>query len=459
MGFLTALARISLDMTVVTMLILCLPGLPPFTTFGPIDLSPAPQWTGPMKPNEKLNLVDRLFENKLKGPESFAVHDGLLYTGLIGGLIVKIDPVHLKVTPVAQIGQSCEGQYEEKKCGRPLGMAFTSSGNLVVCDAVFGLYMIDLDMKDNMEEMRGRIMETDDPDYVNYEPLLTPDQLINGSRNFVMNSVVIADDDETIYVTVSSTNFHLSDSMFELMSDGSGRVLKYNMRTREVSVILDNVNFANGIELSHDEQYLLVCETGRGRILKHHLFGPRAGESEVIENLPGLPDNIRKNDEGNFYVGIISPRIPGKPHILEIVGPHNWVRKFLCRLISMVMLPAQIINQVIPNMLSQKFEYWIGNLEPLSHLAPPYGLVVELDGDSGEVVDSLHSTNGAVRFVAEALVLDRWIYFGSPYTQYLARIPKMLRYANTKKSSAGVTLGIDEPEPREEMEQNVVEIL
>ena len=112
-------------------------------------------------------------------------------------------------------------------------------------------------------------------------------------------------------------------------------------------------------------------------------------------------------------------------------------------------------------MLSQKFEYWIGNLEPLSHLAPPYGLVVELDGDSGEVVDSLHSTNGAVRFVAEALVLDRWIYFGSPYTQYLARIPKMLRYANTKKSSAGVTLGIDEPEPREEMEmeQNVVEIL
>ena len=66
MGFLTALARISLDMTVVTMLILCLPGLPPFTTFGPIDLSPAPQWTGPMKPNEKLNLVDRLFENKLK---------------------------------------------------------------------------------------------------------------------------------------------------------------------------------------------------------------------------------------------------------------------------------------------------------------------------------------------------------------------------------------------------------
>ena len=33
-------------------------------------------------------------------------------------------------------------------------------------------------IKDNMEEMRGRIMDSDDPDYVNYEPLLTPDQVL-----------------------------------------------------------------------------------------------------------------------------------------------------------------------------------------------------------------------------------------------------------------------------------------
>ena len=32
----------------------------------------------------------------------------------------------------------------------------------------------------------------------------------------------------------------------------------------------------------------------------------------------------------------------------------------------------------------------------------------------------------------------RWIFFGSPYNNYLARIPKRLRYASHQKTSAGV---------------------
>ena len=35
-----------------------------------------------MQPNEKLNLVDKLLENQIKGPESFASRDdGFLYVG------------------------------------------------------------------------------------------------------------------------------------------------------------------------------------------------------------------------------------------------------------------------------------------------------------------------------------------------------------------------------------------
>ena len=46
----------------------------------------------------------------------------------------------------------------------------------------------------------------------------------------------------------------------------------------------------------------------------------------------------------------------------------------------------------------------------------------------------------------------RWIYFGSPYTNYLARIPKRLRTTSYQKSSAGVTLGLlDDPQPSEEL--------
>ena len=47
---------------------------------------------------------------------------------------------------------------------------------------------------------------------------------------------------------------------------------------------------------------------------------------------------------------------------------------------------------------------------------------------------------------------SRWIYFGSPYTNYLARIPKRLRTTSYQKSSAGVTLGLlDDPQPSEEL--------
>ena len=171
-------------------------------------------------------------------------------------------------------------------------------------------------------------------------------------------------------------------------------------------------------------------------------------------------------------MGIISPRIPGKPHLLELVGPHYLLRRFAVRLVSLVMLPFRLINSIIPNTLTQKFDYWVGNFEPVAHLAPPYGLVIEIDGQTGEILSSLHSTNGAVRFISEAYVHDRysegelslpspmslysrWIYFGSPYNHYLARIPKRLRTASYQKTSAGVTLGLlndpRSPQPVEEL--------
>jgi len=445
MGFLSAFSRILLDMTVVTLLILTLPGFPPHTTFTSLHFPPPPPWTGPLQPNEKLNLVDRLFENQLKGPESFAVRDGQLYTGLMSGLIVKVDPENLEIEPVARIGEECREQHEEGRCGRPMGMVFTKSGKLLVCDAVFGLYLIDLDKE--VEEHRiqeSRLMER-----VGYTALLPATMEIEGRHHKVYNSIVLADDDETVYVTVSSTRFGLSDGLFEITSDPSGRLVRYNLRTAEVEVLVEGISFANGLELDKEEQFLLYCETGRARVHKYHLQGERAGQAEVlVDNLPGMPDNIRLNDNGNYYIGV-NPRIPGKPHVLELLGPHSWVRKFLSRLVCMVMMPVKLVNSVVALPVLQQFEYWCGNMEPFAHLAPPYGLVVEVDA-TGTIISSLHSTNGAVRFIAEAFVLDRWIYFGSPYSNYLGRVPARLRYTTQHKSSAGVTLGLlDDPEPME----------
>lgn len=62
---------------------------------------------------------------------------------------------------------------------------------------------------------------------------------------------------------VSSRNF------LQLVFSGedSGRVLKYNPKTKETTVLVRNVQFANGLSLSKDGSFFLFCEGSLGRYL------------------------------------------------------------------------------------------------------------------------------------------------------------------------------------------------
>ena len=157
--------------------------------------------------------------------------------GLITGVIVRVDTTSLTANPVAKIGGACAEQHEEARCGRVLGMTFTKKGRLLACDAVFGLYMIDLDKR--AEE--NRISESRYDTNVEYTALLTPDTLVNGSHNLVFNSLVLAADDVTVYLTVSSTNFPLQDALWEVSSAPSGRLIKYNIETKETEVLVRDI--------------------------------------------------------------------------------------------------------------------------------------------------------------------------------------------------------------------------
>ena len=60
---------------------------------------------GPLALNSKLDNAERLFENMIKGPESLVYSDGTLYTGLHGGLVVKI--VNNAIIPFVKFGKQC----------------------------------------------------------------------------------------------------------------------------------------------------------------------------------------------------------------------------------------------------------------------------------------------------------------------------------------------------------------
>lgn len=47
------------------------------------------------------------------------------------------------------------------------------------------------------------------------------------------------------------------------------RLLKYDPQTKRNTVLIKNLSFANGVEISNDESFLLVAETGKYRVHKY----------------------------------------------------------------------------------------------------------------------------------------------------------------------------------------------
>jgi len=63
---------------------------------------------GPLAPNGKLDeKAEFLFEGKFTGGESIVVKDGNVYTGLIGGDVVKIDETIGEISVIARFGNPC----------------------------------------------------------------------------------------------------------------------------------------------------------------------------------------------------------------------------------------------------------------------------------------------------------------------------------------------------------------
>ena len=63
----------------------------------------------------------------MQGPESLAFKDGFIYTGIMGGEIVRMDLEKKEEWEVYyRSGEDCKALHEEHKCGHPLGIRFGS---------------------------------------------------------------------------------------------------------------------------------------------------------------------------------------------------------------------------------------------------------------------------------------------------------------------------------------------
>ena len=119
-------------------------------------------------------------------------------------------------------------------------------GRLIVADGIRGIYRISADGKE--EEM-----------------LVPSEEVVAGRPIKFVNSVSLATDG-AIYYTSLSSRWNMADGLLTATSMApTGRVLRYDPKRKASEVLVDGLSFANGIVLSHKEDFLLYAELGTGQ--------------------------------------------------------------------------------------------------------------------------------------------------------------------------------------------------
>ncbi|XP_054718290.1 adipocyte plasma membrane-associated protein-like [Uloborus diversus] len=358
--------------------------------------------TGPLEPNEILDRTEKLFENTLHWPEAFAVWKDKIYTGLGDGRIVSISGNKMGV--VCRTGTECAGQHEEHLCGRPLGMQFDKKGLLYVVDGYLGLLSVDV------ETGKKKV-------------ILPSSTLVNDKPLFFLNDLHLDEKENVIYLTQSSTRWNISMVIVSILEhDTSGRLLKFDLKTKQVTEVLPDLAFPNGVELSHKGDSLLVAEGNNHKIFKYYLSGPTKGQkTDLPLVLPGEPDNISRNKRGNYWVGLASCRSKENPTIYDRVSELPFLRQWFLHLHRLSTAPIRALLGVIPNKWANEVGFELQSGRIVADLPMSHGIIVEID-DNGKIIRSLQSPSGKVVHISEILEHNGYLYLGSWRNHYLGRL-------------------------------------
>jgi len=328
------------------------------------EAPPNPGYTGSFAVNERFKGIETFPIADNHGPEDIALDSqGRIYASTHEGRIVRLNAD----------GSNPENWVDTK--GRPLGIDFDSKGNLIVADAFRGLLSI---------ASNGTITElATTADGVPIRFADDVDMAANGK----------------IYFSDASTKFGAKESggtyeasLLDLMEHGGhGRLLVYDPATGVAKTLLDGLNFANGVAVSHDQSYVLVNETGGYRVIRFWIEGPKKGKSEtLIGSLPSFPDNISTGHDGRYWVAFVSPRNP----LVDKLAGKPFMRKVIQR------MPAFMRPKAVA-----------------------YGHIIAID-DKGKVLVDLQDPDGSYPINTSVIETKDYLYIGSLVAPVLGRFKK-----------------------------------
>jgi len=100
--------RFLVDAVVVLAIIIYIPGVPPYGEFQQFSPLSVPPLEGVLSPkNYALNMIEKLFEHEIIGPECIEMsptEPGVFYSTLQGGRVVKFEENSSKLVLVAKFG-------------------------------------------------------------------------------------------------------------------------------------------------------------------------------------------------------------------------------------------------------------------------------------------------------------------------------------------------------------------
>lgn len=310
-----------------------------------------PVLDGAFSPNNRLDR-SRVLGEPIAQPDDFALGpDGALY-----------------VSSQASVLRCTGDDYTERAVFAhlpgPVGaLAWTRDAQLLACVSGAGLVTLSREGQE-----AGRLAE------------------VAGADIECPTAVAVADDG-MVYLCDGSRSNRPQDWLPDLMQRrrASGRLIACDQRLANAKVLADELDWPNGVAVSHDGREILVSEAWVHRLVA---FG-RSGTARrsIVKNYAGYPARIAADPAGGYWMAFFGMRT----QLVEFVLRE---REFCEAMMARV--PRELW---IGPSLEGRFDYreptQIGRIKKLGiqkPWAPPrsYGLVARLGAD-GEALESLHS--------------------------------------------------------------------
>lgn len=321
-----------------------------------------PSFEGVTQLNEKLLASEKIQIEGWFGPEDILFDSlGNLYTGVHNadfseGRILMIDP---------------SGNVEEfyNSGSWVAGLHFDKESNLIALSHKQGLIRISPTKEVTV------LAATDEKG----KPFLIP------------NGLDIADDGMIYFSNTSEISPYTIKYGRKVIMEMKplGGLYRYNPITNNVKTLIDGAYFGNGVVISKDQDYLLMVETTKYRVLKYWLSGEKEGQTELfIDNLHGFPNGISIREDGSYWLGFSTKR----NEALDNIHPKTGMKKLVYGL---------------PEFMQPKAE--------------PFGMVMNISTD-GEILTTLFDTQGAILSEAGAVKeFKGYLYMGGDVLPYIGK--------------------------------------